>query len=92
MFARAVTWKVVPGELDRLLAMAANIMPSLQQQHGFQGVYAYVNRTEKTMLTISHWASIEDLEADEKHHAQSVKALASLATVIQEERCEVVYR
>ena len=50
----------------------------------------YVNREEDTLLTISHWASREDLEADKPHHAQSVKALASVATVRESKTYELV--
>lgn len=71
MFAFAVTWQVVPGQLDRLLAQAPQLLRSLQQQHGFQSLAVYVNREEGTMLTISQWASRDDLEADKPHHAQS---------------------
>jgi heme-degrading monooxygenase HmoA len=81
MVAFAVTWQVAPGELEHVLARAPQLLRSLQQQHGFQSLSVYVNREEGTMLTISHWASREDLEADKPHHAQSVKALASVARV-----------
>ena len=89
MVAFAVTWQVVPGELERLLAQAPQLLRSLQQQHGFQSLSVSVNREENTMLTISQWASREDLEADQAQHAQSVKALASVATVIESKTYEV---
>ena len=90
MVAFAVTWQVVPGELERLLAQAPQLLRSLQQQHGFQSLFVYVNREEETVLTISHWASREDLEADQPHHVQSVKALARVATVRESKTYELV--
>lgn len=54
MFAFAVTWQVVPGQLERLLAQAPQLLRSLQQQHGFQSLSVYVNREEDTVLTMSH--------------------------------------
>lgn len=90
IIAFAVTWQVVPGELERLVAQAPQLLRSLQQQHGFQSLSVYVNREEDTVLTISHWASREDLEADKPHHAQSVKALASVATVRESKTYELV--
>ena len=90
MFAFAVTWQVVPGELEHLLAQAPQLLRSLQQQQGFQSLSVYVNREEGTMLTISQWASHEDLEADKPHHVQSVQALASVATVREAKTYELV--
>ena len=90
MVAFAVTWQVVPGALERLLAQAPQLLRSLQQRPGFQSLAVYVNREEETVLTISHWASREDLKADQPHHAQSVKALASVATVSEAKTYELV--
>ena len=90
MVAFAVTWQVVPGELERLLALAPQLLRSLQQRQGFQSFSVYINREEDTLLTISHWASREDLEADQPHHTQSVKALASVATVKEAKTYELV--
>lgn len=90
MVAFAVTWQVVPGQLERLLAQAPQLLRSLQQQHGFQSLAVYANREDDTVLTISQWASREDLEADQPHHAQSVHALAALATVREAKTYELV--
>jgi quinol monooxygenase YgiN len=90
MVAFAVTWQVVPGEVERLLAQAPQLLRSLQHQHGFQSLSVYVNREENTVLTMSQWASREDLEADQLHHAQSAKALASVATVRESKMYEIV--
>ncbi len=89
MFAFAATWQVVPGALDRLLAMIPNTIQNMQQQHGFQSLSVYVNRAENTLLTISHWTSLADLEADKPHHTQILKALAPIATEIQSETYEL---
>ena len=88
--AFAVTRKVVPSELDGLLGMVPNIVRSLEQKHGFQGFKQYVNRAESTLLTISQWASPEDLEADREYHQQMAQLLASKATIEKEETYEVV--
>ena len=90
MVAFAVTWQVAPGALEHLLAQTPQLLLSLQQQHGFQSLSIYANRDEDTVLTISYWASREDLEADKPHHAQSAKALASLATVREAKTYELV--
>ena len=90
MIAFAVTWQVVPGEVERLVAQAPQLLQSLQHQHGFQSLSVYVNWEENTMLTISQWTSREDLEADQLHHAQSAKALASVATVREANTYELV--
>lgn len=88
--AFAVTRKVVPGELDGLLGMVPNLVRNLEQQRGFQGMKVYVNREESTLLTISQWASPEDLEADREYHQQTARLLASKTTIIKEETYEVV--
>ena len=88
--AFAVTRKVVPSELDGLLGMVPNIVRSLEQKHGFQGFKLYVNRAESTLLTISQWASPEDLEADREYHQQMAQLLASKAAIEKEETYEVV--
>jgi quinol monooxygenase YgiN len=90
MVAFVVTWQVVPGEVERLLAQPPQLLRSLQQQPGFQSLSVYVSREENTVLTIRQWASREDLEADQPHHAQGVKALASVATVKESKIYEVV--
>jgi hypothetical protein len=59
--------------------MVPQLLWGLQQQHGFQSLSVYINREVDTLLTISHWASREDLEADQPQRAQSVQALASVA-------------
>ena len=78
------------GALDRLLAMAPQIVHNLPQQHGFQSISIYVNRAENTMLIINQWASREDLEADKANHAQALQSLASMVTEIQAETYEVI--
>jgi quinol monooxygenase YgiN len=88
--AFAVIRKVVPSELDGLLGMVPDIVRSLEQKHGFQGFKLYVNRAESTLLTISQWASPEDLEADREYHQQMAQLLASKATIEKEETYEVV--
>lgn len=90
MIAFVETWVVAPSELDRVLSMAPRIVEGVQQQHGFQGFHAYVNRADNTLLTISQWATPEDLAADRAHHDQVVASIASLATVSQERTYEVV--
>jgi quinol monooxygenase YgiN len=89
--AFAVTWKVVPGEFEGLLALTPKIVQSLEQQRGFQGIKLYVNRSESTLVTISQWARPEDLEADREHHQQAVQLVASMATVAKTETYEVVH-
>jgi quinol monooxygenase YgiN len=86
----AVTWKVVPGELDEFLALTPKILRNLVQQRGFQGIKLYVNRSEHALVTISQWASPDDLEADREHHQQAVHLVASMATVKKAEIYEVV--
>ena len=90
MVAFVVTWQVVPGQLELLLAQAPQLLRSLQHQHGFQSLSVYVNREENTLVTMSHWASRADLEADQPHHAQSAKALAPVATVREAKTYELV--
>jgi len=90
MVAFVVTWQVIPGEVERLVAQVPQLVRSLQQQHGFQSLSVYVNREEDTVLTMSQWASREDLEADKPQHAQSVQALASVATVRESKTYELV--
>lgn len=90
MVAFAVTRQVVPGELERLLALAPQLLRSLQYERDFQSLAVYVNREESTMLTIGRRASRDDLEADIPHHAQSAKALASVAMVRASNTYELV--
>jgi quinol monooxygenase YgiN len=88
--AFAVTMKVIPSELDRLLGMMPDFVRSMEQQHGFQGMKVYANRAESTLLSISHWASPEALEANKKYHQQTAPLLAAMGTILKEETYEVV--
>ena len=84
MFASVSTYQGPPDQIDDGLRYAQeNIVPSLQEVEGFEGVYLLVDRQSGKVLTITLWESEEALRASEEettqlrseHRGQWIKSL-----------------
>jgi heme-degrading monooxygenase HmoA len=71
MFASVSTYQGPPDQIDDGLRYAQeNIVPSLQEVEGFEGVYLLVDRQSCKVLTITLWESEEALRASEQETTQ----------------------
>ncbi len=71
MFANVSTYQGPPDKIDEGLRYAQeNIVPSLQEVEGFEGVYLLVDRQSGKVLTITLWESEEALRASEEETTQ----------------------
>ena len=71
MFASVSTYQGPPDQKDEGLRYAQeNIVPSLQEMGGFEGVYLLVDRQSGKVLTITLWESEEALRASEEEANQ----------------------
>ena len=67
MFASVSTYQGPPEQIDEGLRYAQeNIVPSLQEVEGFEGVYLLVDRQSGKVLTVTLWESEEALRASEE--------------------------
>jgi heme-degrading monooxygenase HmoA len=61
MFASVSTYQGPPDQIDEGLRYAQeNIVPSLQEVEGFEGLYLLVDRQSGKVLTITLWESEEE--------------------------------
>ncbi len=67
MFASVSTYQGPPDQIDEGLRYAReNIVPSLREAEGFEGVYLLVDRQSGKVLTVTLWGSEEALRASEE--------------------------
>jgi len=61
VYARVTTLNIAPDQVDGALRLAQEgIVPVYQQQRGFQGLEALLNRSEGRILVVSIWATKAD--------------------------------
>jgi heme-degrading monooxygenase HmoA len=92
VFARVTTYQGDPRKIDEGLNHAReNILPRIQQIHGFEGVYYLVDRESGKALTITLWESEEAMRASEEeaNRLRSESAESASAAVEDVERYEV---
>jgi heme-degrading monooxygenase HmoA len=71
MFASVSTYQGPPDQIDDGLRYAQeNIVPSLQEVEGFEGVYLLVDRQSGKVLTITLWETEAALRASEEEANQ----------------------
>jgi heme-degrading monooxygenase HmoA len=71
MFATVSTFQGPPDQIDQGVRYAQeNIVPTLQEVEGFEGVYLLVDRQSGKVLTITLWESEEAMRASEQEANQ----------------------
>jgi quinol monooxygenase YgiN len=66
MHARVVSNQIQPGKMDEWLAIVRDsVVPSLNEQDGFQGFVALIDREHDKSIGYSMWTSAAELAADE---------------------------
>ena len=71
MFASVSTFQGPPDQIDQGLRYAQeNIVPTLQEVEGFEGVYLLIDRQSGEVLTITLWESEEAMRASEEEANQ----------------------
>src|SRR5918997_3862533 len=71
MFASVSTYQGPPDQIDEGIRYAQeNIVPTLQEVEGFEGVYLLVERQSGEVLTITLWESEEAMRASEEEANQ----------------------
>ncbi len=71
MFASVSTYQGPPDQIDEGVRYAQeNIVPSLQEVEGFEGVYLLVDHQISKVLTITLWESEEAMRASEQEANQ----------------------
>jgi heme-degrading monooxygenase HmoA len=71
MFASLSTFQGPPDQIDQGVRYAQeNIVPTLQEVEGFEGVYLLVERQSGKVLTITLWESEEAMRASEEEAKQ----------------------
>jgi heme-degrading monooxygenase HmoA len=71
MFASVSTYQGPPDQIDEGVRYAKeNIVPSLQEVEGFEGVYLLVDHQSGKVLTITLWESEEAMRASEQEANQ----------------------
>jgi heme-degrading monooxygenase HmoA len=71
MFASISTFQGPPDQIDEGVRYAQeNIVPTLQEVEGFEGVYLLVDRQSGKVLTITLWESEEAMRTSEEEANQ----------------------
>ena len=71
MFASVSTFQGPPDQVDQGVRYAQeNIVPTLEEVEGFEGVYLLVDRQSGKVLTITLWESEEAMRASEEEANQ----------------------
>jgi len=66
MFASVSTYQGPPDQIDEGVRYAQdNIVPSLQEVEGYEGIYLLVDRQSGKVLTLTLWESEEAMRASE---------------------------
>jgi heme-degrading monooxygenase HmoA len=88
MFAHVVTAQAEAEGFDTLTGMVRNGLPGIPQQPGFRGFYLLRDADSGKLMTISLWATEEDLQASVARAAGQT-ALAAAVTGLRADTYEV---
>jgi heme-degrading monooxygenase HmoA len=77
MFARVIATEVTPDQLGRAVTLARDQLPAAAQQPGFRGFYLFTDAETGRVMTISLWATREQLDAVEARAAEIRRAEGS---------------
>jgi heme-degrading monooxygenase HmoA len=67
MFARVINVQVDPGDIDKTISIYGDdVIPALKQQEGFEGALLLGDRKTGKGVSITMWASEENLNAGEQ--------------------------
>ena len=93
MFARITTVTGSPEQIDIAVKLVnETIIPEARGLEGFKGGTWLGNRTIGKVVSVTFWATEEDMEASEKvaHRLRSLGALTISGTVTSVEHMEVL--
>jgi hypothetical protein len=93
MFARVTTFSGYLQDLDPAVVVAREqIVPKLEQHHGFEGVMLLVDRVAEIGLAISLWKEEKDLaESDDEERKLMNDAARAFEVTADVRNCEVLY-
>jgi len=93
MFARVTTFSGYLQDLDPAVVVAREqIVPKLEQHHGFEGVMLLVDRVVGIGLAISLWKEEKDLaESDDGERKLMNDAARAFEVTADVRNCEVLY-
>jgi heme-degrading monooxygenase HmoA len=93
MFARVTRGRFQSGSADEAAAIYRDsIVPAARQQNGFQSATLLIDRAANEFISITQWASREDIEASEQNgfYAEQVaKVRPFFAGAPERSVCEV---
>ena len=81
MYARVVNVKIRPGRLDKTIEMYNNsVVPAAKEQKGFKGAYLLTDWNNNSGVSVSFWASKEDMHTGESsgYYQEQVNKFAEL--------------
>jgi uncharacterized protein (TIGR02246 family) len=70
MFTRVISVQATPDGIDNVVRFARQQLPDIHTQPGFKGFYLLTDRDTGDLVTISLWATQEDVEQVEARAAQ----------------------
>lgn len=64
MYARTTRFQLQPGALTEFMRIAHEVIaPQLQRQPGFRSITLLVDKSNDTVLGITHWKTAADIDA-----------------------------
>jgi len=93
MFARVTSFSGYLQDLDPAIVVAREqIVPKLEQHHGFEGGMLLVDRVAKIGLAISLWKDEKDLaHSDDEERRLMEDAARAFEVTADVRNCEIVY-
>lgn len=91
MYARLITFQVLPGKLNKLLHLyKETLRPILEQHAGFKDIFLLNNSTINKVISVTLWRTQADMEAFDVHcQSLSAKFIPFLQMVPEVEIFEV---
>ena len=94
MYARVITFTVVPEKMDEAFEVArTSVVPALQQQSGFKGMLSLVDRQTDKAISVTLWDTEADLETGESsgfYQQQVGKFAAFVSAPPKQEKFEAI--
>ena len=91
MHARVTLTHGPAAEVDTVVGRVRDVLPALQKQHGFKGMYVLVDRQGGKGISLSLWETEADMKASEEAGTRARSQVTSGTKVdATVERYEVV--
>jgi heme-degrading monooxygenase HmoA len=91
MHARVTLTHGPAAEIDKAIGKVRDVLPMLEKQHGFKGMYVLVDRQASKGITFSLWDTEADMKASEEAGGRARTQVTSGAQIdATVERYEVV--